>query len=263
MLRPTADVLHAQPRERFFELGLSAPHCVLAAVVGEHLRRLPIRSHAALEGLHHQRGLLMVRERVADDEAAVVVHEHAHVEPLRTPQPKREDVRLPQLVRRRALEATRTVLALSRRRRRFDHAGLVQDPPDLLLADTQRLEARHHVADAPRPPRLVLLLELEDLVADRACLQRTQTALASFAAPGLECTGTVFPELRRPLLHGCDRHPVRRCHILLRRSLQPLLNDEQLVRCRDLPAPSSCLLLLRHRVSRSADLRQRVWGARR
>lgn len=117
MLRPTANVLDAHPRERFLELGLAAPHRVLTAVVGQHLRRLSIARDAALEGLHHERRLLVVRECVPHDEAAVVVHEHAHVQPLRAPQSKREDVRLPELVRRRALEAPRTVLAFSGRRR--------------------------------------------------------------------------------------------------------------------------------------------------
>jgi hypothetical protein len=118
VLRPTADVQDAQPGERLFELGPSSPHRVLPAIVGQHLLRLTVRRHAVLERLHHQRRLLVVRERVTDDEPAVVIHEHAHVEPLRAPQPEREDVRLPQLVRCRALEPARLVLARWRRRRR-------------------------------------------------------------------------------------------------------------------------------------------------
>ena len=200
MLRPTADVLDAHPCERFFKLGLAAPHRVLPAVVGQHFRRRTVRRDAALEGLHHERRLLVVRECVADDEAAVIVHEHADVQPLRAPQPKREDVRLPQLVRRRALEAARTVLAFGcRRRRRFDHSRLVQDPPYLLLAHAQRLEAREYVANSPRAPRLVLLLELDDLVTHRCRLRPAKAGLAS--ALGLQGTRTVFTDQRRPLVH--------------------------------------------------------------
>jgi hypothetical protein len=107
VLRPTADVLDAHPLQRLLELRLAAPHRVLPAVVRQHLRRLSVRSDASLECLHHQRGLLMMCERVADHEATVVIHEHADVQPLRAPQPERKNVRLPQLVRRRALEAPR------------------------------------------------------------------------------------------------------------------------------------------------------------
>src|ERR1041385_2604683 len=99
MLRPTTDMLHAEPLQVFFELSLAPPHRVLPTVVSQHFARCAVRRDATLESFHHERGLLMVRERVPDDVATVVIHEHAHVEALRAPQPKREDVRLPQLVR--------------------------------------------------------------------------------------------------------------------------------------------------------------------
>jgi hypothetical protein len=76
VLRPTADVVNAQPRQQLFEFGLAAPHRVLPAIVGQHLRRLTIRANPVLEGLHHQRRLLVMRERVPDDVPAVVVHDH-------------------------------------------------------------------------------------------------------------------------------------------------------------------------------------------
>lgn len=85
MLRPAADVLDPHPLQPFLELGLASPHRVLPAVVGEHLGRLSVRCDAALERLHHKGRLLMMRERVPDDESAVVVHEHAGVKPLRAP----------------------------------------------------------------------------------------------------------------------------------------------------------------------------------
>jgi hypothetical protein len=95
MLRPTSDVVDAHSCERFLEFRLAAPHRVLPTVVRQDLRRLAVCRHAAFEGLHHQRRLLVVRECVSDDESTVVVHEHAHVQPLCTSEPKREDVRLP------------------------------------------------------------------------------------------------------------------------------------------------------------------------
>lgn len=84
MLWPTADVLNPHPRQRLFELRPSPPHGVLPTVVRQHFRGLAIRRNTALECLHHQRGLLVMRERVSDDEATVVIHEHAHVKPLCT-----------------------------------------------------------------------------------------------------------------------------------------------------------------------------------
>ena len=82
MLRAAPDVLDAHSPQHLLELGLAAPHRVLPAVVGQHLRRLSVRGDASLERLHDQRRLLVMRERVPNHEAAVVVHEHAHVQPL-------------------------------------------------------------------------------------------------------------------------------------------------------------------------------------
>jgi hypothetical protein len=112
MLRATADVLDAVALERLFELGPSTPHRVLPTVVGQHFLWLTVRRDAAFEGFHHQSGFLVVCDRVADDEAAVVVHEHAQVQPLLATLKKRKDVRLPQLIRCRALEPPWQMLAL-------------------------------------------------------------------------------------------------------------------------------------------------------
>lgn len=177
MLRPAANVLDAHAGEQLLEFGLAAPHRVLPAVVGQHLGRLAVRRHTAIERLHHQRRLLVVRERVPDHEAAVVVHEHAHVEPLGASQPEREDVRLPHLVGHRALEASGRVLASRPFGRRLHQPFFVQDAPHHLLAHAQRLEARQHVPDPPRAPLLVLALELHDLLPHRRCLRGSQAGV--------------------------------------------------------------------------------------
>jgi hypothetical protein len=70
----------------------------------------------------------VVRERVADDKSAVVVHEDAQVQAFLASLQEGEDVRLPQLVRRRALEAAWQVLTYRCRWRRLDESGLVQNP---------------------------------------------------------------------------------------------------------------------------------------
>jgi hypothetical protein len=92
MLRTTSNVLDAVALERLFKLGSSAPDGVLPTVVGQHLFRLAVRREASLERLHHQCGFLMVRDRVADDESTVVVHEHAQIKPLLSALEEREDV---------------------------------------------------------------------------------------------------------------------------------------------------------------------------
>jgi len=186
MLRSAPDMLHAEPREELLEFSPPTPHRVLPAVVRQHFSGIAVGRNAPLEGLHHERRLLVMRERVSHDEAAVVVHEHAHVQPLRPPQPKREDVRLPQLIRRRAFEAPRSVFAFDRWRRGFDQSLLVQDPPDLLLAYADRLEPGEHVADPPCPPHLVLALELHDLLAHWRCLRSSRCSAAHLPALGLQ-----------------------------------------------------------------------------
>lgn len=254
MLRPTADVVNSHPPESLFEFGLAPPHRVLPAVVGQYFGRLPIRRDAVLESLHHQRRLLVMRERVPDDEAAVVVHEHAHVQPLRAPQPEREDIRLPQLVRCRPLEPPRPVLPRRCRCRRLDQTFLVQDLPDLLLGYADRLEPREHVTNPPGAPGFVCALERHHLVLD----DRIRSSLRPrLAALGRQRFGAALPERRRPFLHRGRRDPERARHLVHRRALHPLLDHQQLVLGRDLATPSSLSLRVRHPVSSSADSCQR------
>ena len=161
MVRAALDVFDALPLQLRLELGLTAPRRVLAAVVGERLLRNAEGSDALFEGLHHQRRLHVVRDGVTDDEAAVVVHEHRHVEPLMLAQQEREDVRLPQLVRRRALEArlwSRRVLYF--RRLLLEQALLVKNPPHRRRRHADAFEARQDVSDPPSAKCGVLPLHL-------------------------------------------------------------------------------------------------------
>jgi hypothetical protein len=216
VLRSTADVVDASSREQFLEFGLAAPHRVLPAVVGEHLGRVAVRGDAALERLHHQRRLLVMSKRVPDDEAAVVIHEHAHVQPLCASQPKREDVRLPQLVRCGTLEAARLVLPLRRRLRCLDKTLVVQDAPDDLFGHAERLEAREHVADPSRAPVLVFTLERDDLFARSRA--RCHTLGARLPAFGLEPSDTLCAKRSRPLAHRGNRDTERLRDVGLRSS---------------------------------------------
>jgi hypothetical protein len=246
VLRPAADVMHAHAREQFLELGLAAPHRVLPTVVGQDLCRLPVRRDAPLERLHHQSRLLVVRERVTDDEPAVVVHEHAHVETLGAAQSEGEDVRLPQLVRRRPLEPPRRMLPLGRRFGRLDEALGVQDPPHLLLAHSEGLEASQYVTNPASPPLFVFTLERHYAVAlDRVCrLRRSASTTALRLQPGWP----LGPEHLHPLRDRCLRNTERLRDVVLPRSAEPFLHSRQLVRCRQL-APHSGLLRSAHVLS--------------
>ncbi len=163
MLRSAADVLDPHSLQRLLEFGLAPPHRVLPTVVRQHLRRLPVAGDTPFEGLHHQRRLLVVRQRVPDDKPAVVIHEHAHVQSLCASQPKREDVRLPKLIRRRPLEPPRWMLALDLRTRCLDQPLFVENPPHLVLGHTKCFEACQYIADSPRSPLLVFRLQLHHL----------------------------------------------------------------------------------------------------
>jgi hypothetical protein len=111
MLRAALHVTDPVAPELPLELRLTAPRRVLPTLVRQDLRRRSERRDAAFERLHHELRFLMMRERVRDDEPRVIVHERHEVEPLVTTQQEREQVRLPQLVRRRALEAARWTFA--------------------------------------------------------------------------------------------------------------------------------------------------------
>ena len=113
MLRAALDVVDAFAPQRFLKDRRPSPRRVLSTVVREHFPGRTKRRDAPLQRLHHQGRLLMVCQGVTQQESRVVVHEGCQVNPLMASQQKREDVRLPQLVGLRPLEAPRR--ALSRR----------------------------------------------------------------------------------------------------------------------------------------------------
>lgn len=129
VLRPALDVPDPLAAELKLEVRLTSPGRVLAALVGQDLPRRAVRGDAAAQRLHHELRALMVRQRVRDDEARVIVHEGGQVEPLVTPQKKREDVRLPKLVRLRSLESAHGMFALFGRRSRLQEPRLMKHSP--------------------------------------------------------------------------------------------------------------------------------------
>lgn len=155
MLRAALHVTDPLATELPLELRLAAPRRVLTPLVRQHLRRRAVRRDAARQRLQHELRLLVMRDRVRDDEARVVVHERHHVQALVTTKQEREQVRLPHLIRRCALESTRQMVARSLRGGVLDEPRFMQDPAHLALAHAEPFEACEHVADATRSPRRV------------------------------------------------------------------------------------------------------------
>ena len=163
MLRPTSDVTDAVAPKQTLKLSLSAPRRVLRAVVGQNLLGRPEGRDAALEGFQHELRALMVRRRVRNDKTRVVVHEDRQVHPLVASEQKRENVRLPKLIRCRPLESTHRMLSgLSGPRRRLEQPFLMQNATHVRLAHAERRKARQHVSDATRSVIRMLLPQPHD-----------------------------------------------------------------------------------------------------
>jgi hypothetical protein len=151
--------------ELALEVGLAAPGRVLSPLIGEDLLRVSVLRQPAGERLHDELGPLMVREGVRDDEARVVVHEGRQVQPLLASQQEGEDVRLPELVGGSPLETPRSVLPRRLGAMLLEETFLVQDPPDLGLADAERLESSEDISDPAGPVLGVLLSQRRHRVA--------------------------------------------------------------------------------------------------
>jgi hypothetical protein len=105
VVRTALDVVDALTSQLRLEVGVAAPGRVLTALVGQHLTRHAVFGDPSRERLHHQRGALMVRHHQGHDVARVVVHEGSDVQAMMAAQEEGEDVRLPELIWLRALEA--------------------------------------------------------------------------------------------------------------------------------------------------------------
>jgi hypothetical protein len=105
MVRPALDVTDALTMELRLEIGVPAPRHVLPSLVRQHLTRRPVLCNPPRQRFQHQGSALVMRHYQGNEVPRVVVHEGGHVQPLMPPQEKREDVRLPELVRFRALES--------------------------------------------------------------------------------------------------------------------------------------------------------------
>ncbi len=106
MMGLAAEVMHPVLLQFLLEAGLAPPRGVLPTIVGKHLLGQSILGHCRAVDLQHVLGRLAAEQIQPDDIARVVIDEPDQVGVL-APQPEREDVRLPHLVGRRALEEPR------------------------------------------------------------------------------------------------------------------------------------------------------------
>ncbi|HET9449884.1 MAG TPA: hypothetical protein VFO83_03340, partial [Aggregicoccus sp.] len=199
-------VPHPEAAQLRFEFRGAAPGGVLPAVVRQHLLGRAVGRKPALEGLQHQAALLVVGDDARDDEARAVVQEGGHVDARVAAQQEGENVRLPQLVGPRPLEARlgpRRLLHL--RRLVLQPAGLVQDAAHEGLTHPEGLEAGQHVANAPRAPLGVGLLVAQHALAAHVAGARR----FDFAARGarLEALGPLALEGAQPVVDGFLPHP--------------------------------------------------------
>lgn len=208
VLGTTPNVIDTLALQRFLECGLASPGCVLPPVVRQNLSRRPKSSDPTLECLHDELASLVVRHRVAHDEARVVVHESCQVKPLVASEQKREDVRLPELVRLRPLESPRPVLSPRRAGFVVDETLLVENPPDLRLTDPERLEAPEHVPNPSRPVLGVLLSKPHHSFSLRA-RRRAKRASDGFAkrSPRYQPVNATRSVELHPPLYGLARNP--------------------------------------------------------
>jgi hypothetical protein len=248
MLRSALDVVDAFSTKLLLELRRTAPRRVLPAVVGEDLPRRAVGGDALAQSLHHECAPLVVRDRVRHDEARVVVHERGHVDALVPPEQEREDVRLPELVRFRALEAPLPRLAQHPLGLLLEQTLLVEDSPHRGLRNAECLEAFEEVADLARAKLGSLSLERHH----RASLRVTRR--------GLRCHG-FGPLHRHERVHAplaVLAHPERQCRV--RHPEPPRDGVRRRAVVRDLPRRSDLQLerVLSRSIARGDRLRRRA-----
>jgi hypothetical protein len=172
MVRAALDVADAVAAKLFLEPRLAAPGRVLASLVGQDLARGAIVGNPARERLQHERAPLVVRHHQAHEVARVIIQERRHVHPLVATQQECKEIRLPQLIGLRALEAPLLGLWLrSRGLALFCQAFLLKHPAHRRVRSPDAKEAPHHIAN-PAASRLRLgLLCSNHRVAARIALR--------------------------------------------------------------------------------------------
>jgi hypothetical protein len=105
VVRAALDVTDTLAMELGLEVGVPTPGDVLASLIRQDLTWSAVLGNPTSQSFKHERRTLVMRHHQRHEVPRVVVHEGGHVQTLVPPQKKREDVRLPELIRLRALES--------------------------------------------------------------------------------------------------------------------------------------------------------------
>lgn len=202
MVRTALDVCDPLPAQLRLELRRAAPGGVLPALIGEDLPWRAILGNATRQCLQHQRASLVMRQRQAHQVARVIVQEGRDIHPLVSAQQKREQVRLPQLVRLSTLEAHELALRLRpHARARGQLAVLMQHSAHRCRRSSHTQKAPHHIPDATRAG-----LRLRRM-------RRQNRRIARVRQPRLAVLATLGRAQRRLAALAIALHPLHRCRV--------------------------------------------------
>jgi hypothetical protein len=201
VLRPALHVTDPVATQQLLEGRLAPPRRVLPPLIGQDLFRRAVACQRPFERFEHQLGLLVMRQRVSDHEARVIVHEADQVQTLVPAQQECEEVRLPHLIGQRSLEASRRLRsALPFWRCRLDQALFVQHAADRVLRHAESFEAAQRVSYASRPRLRLCLLRLDHRVSSRIAFERFASTLSS-GCEGHQTVNAVRSEPQHPVAH--------------------------------------------------------------
>jgi hypothetical protein len=241
VLRPALQVLDAVTLQLRFELGAAAPGRVLTALIGEDLSWRPVVGDPARQRLEHQHASLVMRHRHTHQIARVIVQERRDIQPLVPTQQEREDVRLPQLVRLRALEVAHRMLSSDSPLRDLRlHTFGLQHTPHGRLGSADAQEPSHQIADAAAAGLRRTPLRCHD----RFSL-RSRTTLAS-RGNGPRLRLERYRTTASIHLHPLDRRRVRHAQLLRHREGRQFLLHYRLRQSHlHLQRPRSSLVMAR------------------
>jgi hypothetical protein len=203
VVRATLHVRNPVASQLLLEGGRATPRGVLPPLIGENLARSPMVGNAPRQGFHHERASLVVCHHQAHQVARVIVHECGHIDALVPAQKEREEIRLPQLVRFRALEAhyLRTRPGLRLRGLGLGKPFLLEHPAHRRLRGADAEEAPQHVANAPAASLRLGALDLNDGFAPGIRLGGQRLGKRPLARP--QCRLSTFPVALHPVGNGC------------------------------------------------------------
>jgi hypothetical protein len=163
MMWPALQMVNVILAELGLEAGRAPPTGELPALIGEHLLRDAVLRHRPAVDLQHVLRRLAAEDVQPHHVAGVVIEEADQVGVLAT-QPEGEDVGLPQLVRRGALEEARPGgITLGFGARSLEELVLVQGAAHRLPAHRQKQHAPQELADFLDPQVGMAPLQLEGL----------------------------------------------------------------------------------------------------